>query len=168
MKKMKSKVWGSLALVGLLGCVAVLAAQSPQKLAGIKKVSKTEAEWKRILTPAQFDILRQEGTERAFTGDLWDKHSAGTYYCAGCGLELFRSDAKFDSHTGWPSFFRPAFSNVVEEHKDTSFGMTRVEVKCARCGGHLGHVFDDGPEPTGLRYCINSPALKFVPTKKKG
>jgi peptide-methionine (R)-S-oxide reductase len=127
------------------------------------KLERTEEEWQRRLTAGAFRVLRQEGTETAFTGAYWQEHRAGRYRCAGCGLELFGSDTKFDSGTGWPSFWRPAFRGVVTEKRDASHGMLRVEVECARCGGHLGHVFDDGPRPTGLRYCINSAALDFVP-----
>ena len=127
------------------------------------KVQLTDAQWRAKLTPEQYHILRQEGTERAFSGDLVNVHGKGKFRCAACGLLLFTSDAKFESGTGWPSFFKPANKTSVDEHEDSTFGMTRTEVKCPRCGGHLGHVFDDGPAPTGMRYCINSPALRFEP-----
>jgi len=130
------------------------------------KVVLTDAKWREILTPEQFRVLREEGTERAFTGALWDHHAKGTYVCAACGLPLFSSDTKFESGTGWPSFFQPLTPQSIGTKTDWGLGMKRVEVHCARCGGHLGHVFDDGPKPTGLRYCMNSVSLKFVPAAK--
>ena len=130
------------------------------------KIVKTDAEWRTELDPEQYRILRENGTEMAFTGQYWNNHEHGTYRCGACGLPLFLSDTKFESGTGWPSFFRPASENAVTTDEDSTLGMRRVEVRCARCGGHLGHVFDDGPRPTGMRYCLNSGALAFEPTKE--
>ena len=127
------------------------------------RVDKTDREWREQLTPEQYDVLRRKGTERAFTGRYFDEKRAGTYRCAGCGAELFSSDTKFDSGTGWPSFTEPADRANVELHEDQSYGMRRIEVTCASCGGHLGHVFPDGPTPTGLRYCMNSCSLTLDP-----
>jgi len=131
----------------------------------IEKVEKTDAEWRKLLTPEQYQILRKAGTERAFTGKTWNNHEKGTYVCAACKLPLFSSATKFESGTGWPSFWAPIDPSHVIEKSDWSFGTRRTEVVCARCGGHLGHVFDDGPQPTGLRYCMNSGAMEFVPEK---
>ena len=132
----------------------------------IEKIVKTDEEWKKILTPEQYNVLRHEGTERAFTSPLNNIHEKGVFVCAACGLTLFSSDAKFDSGTGWPSFFQPIDPAHITTKSDRSFFMDRTEVRCARCGGHLGHVFPDGPKPTGLRYCMNGVAMKFEPAAK--
>jgi peptide-methionine (R)-S-oxide reductase len=127
------------------------------------KVEKTDIEWREELTPEQYQVLRRQGTEPPFTGKYWNVKDDGMYHCAGCGAALFSADTKFESGTGWPSFYEPATAEAVELETDSSHGMVRSEVRCASCGGHLGHVFDDGPGPTGLRYCINSAALKLQP-----
>ena len=155
-----------LAMLALFGASLVFSPRSGaarEARPAWKPVVKTDAEWQRILTPEQYRVLRRKGTETAFTGSTWNEHHKGVYRCAACGLELFSSDTKFDSGTGWPSFWQPISQLNVHEITDRTLGMERIEVECARCGGHLGHVFDDGPKPTGLRYCMNSVSMTFVP-----
>ncbi len=154
-------------LAGIAGCDETpqtpcpTARQETPMTEGEFAVTKTDAEWQALLTEEQYQILRQAGTERAFTGKYWDEKSPGTYLCAGCGQKLFISETKFESGCGWPSFFQPASADCIVARPDHSHGMTRTEILCSRCGGHLGHVFEDGPKPTGLRYCINSASLKL-------
>jgi peptide-methionine (R)-S-oxide reductase len=151
--------------MAVMARLASSATASEKAEAAAFEVTKTEEEWKRLLTPQQYHVLRGHGTERAFTSPLDKEYGAGIYTCAGCDLQLFTSATKFNSGTGWPSFYAP-LENAVGTTSDHSFLMVRTEVHCRRCGGHLGHVFDDGPKPTGLRYCINGVALKFIAGKK--
>lgn len=151
------------ALTGLLAGLRSLFESAPAQAARAYEVTRTEAEWRKLLTSEQFYVLRKAGTETPFSSPLDKEKRAGVFQCAGCALPLFSSSTKFNSGTGWPSFWQ-SLDKAVDEHADTTFGMKRVEVLCRRCGGHLGHVFEDGPKPTGLRYCMNGVALNFVPT----
>ena len=169
--------FGGLILIALAACGSPEAAPPPAppeetamaQPKGPAKVERTDEEWRKLLTPEQYRILRQKGTERAFTGEYWETKTPGKYLCAGCGETLFASETKFDSGCGWPSFYQPIDGRegkTIAEHRDSTFGMERIEVTCSKCGGHLGHVFDDGPNPTGLRYCINSASIKLEPKDK--
>ena len=157
---MKQLFAAALILSVAFGCKA----QSTKKTSPSKtyEVTKTDAEWQKLLSPTQFIVTRKKGTERSYTGIYWDNHQEGIYNCICCGLPLFSSSTKFDSGTGWPSFWQPINTKNVEENEDKGDGMVRTEVNCRRCGAHLGHLFDDGPKPTGLRYCMNSASLSFV------
>lgn len=150
-------------LQGLTSVIAMLVVARVAGAEVIRKIIMSNAEWKKKLTPEQFSVLREEGTERAFTSELNKEHRKGTFYCAACHQELFSSDAKYDSGTGWPSFYEPIHKDVVETTTDHKLLMARTEVRCAKCDGHLGHVFEDGPKPTGLRYCMNGVAMTFKP-----
>ena len=159
---MRKKTWIMILLTSLILPACSQHKPLEKSISTVKgRIIKTEEEWKKQLTPQQFYVLREKGTERAFSGEYWNNHANGIYVCAACQLPLFKSETKFESGTGWPSFYQPTSDTSVAVNSDTTYGMERDEVICARCGGHLGHVFADGPKPTGLRYCMNSVSLKF-------
>jgi peptide-methionine (R)-S-oxide reductase len=172
MQKILKKIY----VVVFVGLMFPACAQQPDNENNNKKsnvamdtfeIKKSDEEWRKLLSPVQFNILREKGTERPFTGEYDDLFEEGTYSCAACGTELFKSKSKYNSGCGWPAFYEPSTNKNIIEKRDYTHGMVRTEVMCAKCGGHLGHVFNDGPQPTGLRYCINSGALKFEEGKKK-